>query len=268
MGASFPVTPDDDVSVALEAGRPVHVSEAEPDGSLGRLGYRSSVVAPIRVSGRLWGFLTIATDHLERLSPDHAQRLNEFADLISTAISNMEDRAALAAQAATDALTGVGNHRTFHQRVNADLARAKRYATPVSVAVIDVDHFKQVNDTCGHEAGDEMLVRVARCLSSAGRAEDTVARIGGDEFAWILPETTGEEALAAVQRARDRIIAGNAERDVECTKITISGGVCDTRWTVDATELVRLADRALYASKENGRDQVQPYAPNAAEQLT
>src|SRR5947209_18557394 len=115
--------------------------------------------------------------------------------------------------------------------------------------MIDVDRFKLVNDIGGHEAGDEMLIRVARCLSEATRAEDTLARVGGDEFAWILPETEAEEARHAVERAREAI-AGAAQR---LPRVTISAGNWDSRWTSNPTELVRLADRALYSSKENGR---------------
>src|SRR5205814_1964383 len=84
----------------------------------------------------------------------------------------------------------------------AEVARAVRHSEAVSVALIDIDHFKQANDVCGHEAGDAMLVRVARCLSGLARAEDTLGRAGGDEFAWILPETTREQALVPVWPAR------------------------------------------------------------------
>jgi diguanylate cyclase (GGDEF)-like protein len=131
------------------------------------------------------------------------------------------------------------------------------------VAMIDVDRFKLVNDLGGHEAGDEMLVRVARCLSDATRAEDTLARVGGDEFAWILPETVGEEAVVAVERAR----AAMALSADELPHVTLSVGLCDTRYTSDPSELVRLADRALYSSKENGRDQVRLYTPASSDEL-
>jgi diguanylate cyclase (GGDEF)-like protein len=265
VGDRLPLPANGEVASALTTGKPVQVDDA--NGSLlGRLGNGSSIVAPIRVAGRTWGFLAVVAEPEASLTPGHTRRLNEFADLISTSVANIEDRAALAAQAATDALTGVGNHRTFHQRLNADLARARRYGSPVSVAIIDVDYFKQVNDTFGHEAGDERLREVARCLHEAARAEDTLARIGGDEFAWILPETSGDEALAAVERARRAILGGRrADEDDGDLRPTISAGVCDSSWTADPSELVRLADRALYFSKEHGRNQVHLYTPSAGE---
>jgi diguanylate cyclase (GGDEF)-like protein len=200
---------------------------------------------------------------LDGLTAEHERRLTEFSDLIATSITNIADRATLAARAATDALTGVANHRTFYERLTSDLARARRFGTPVSVAMIDVDHFKLVNDVGGHEAGDEMLMTVAQCLSEAARAVDTLARVGGDEFAWILPQTTAEEARVAVERARQRIRA----LDPQPLRVTMSAGICDSSWTADPSELVRLADRALYSSKEHGRDQVRVYAPTSADEL-
>jgi diguanylate cyclase (GGDEF)-like protein len=90
-----------------------------------------------------------------------------------------------------------------------------------------------------------------------------LARVGGDEFAWIRPETVGEEAVRAVERARTAMAQGGDE----APRVTLSAGICDTRYTTDPTELVRLADRALYSSKENGRDQVRLYAPASSDEL-
>ena len=263
VGTAFPVAPDSDLARAMAAARPARVEQVPAESSLGRLGYGSSLVAPIQVAGRTWGFLAVASVGSRVFDSEHERRLTEFAALISTAITNIEDRAALAAQASTDALTGVANHRAFYERLTADISRARRYGSPLSVAIIDVDRFKLVNDAGGHEAGDEILVRVARCLSDATRAEDILARVGGDEFAWILPETVGEEAVQAVERARTAM----AQSDDDLPRVTLSVGICDTRYTADPAELVRLADRALYSSKENGRDQVRLYTPASSDEL-
>src|SRR5205823_4275647 len=127
-----------------------------------------------------------------------------------------------------------------------------------------IDHFKQANDVCGHEAGDAMLVRVARCLSSLARAEDTLGRAGGDEFAWILPETTREQALVAVERAR-RMIAATTHQPY---RITLSAGICDTSVTDDPSELLHFADGALYWSKAHGRNQCWIYDPSVVAELS
>jgi diguanylate cyclase (GGDEF)-like protein len=263
VGDTFAIAPDSELARALAAVRPVRSDSVPAMSSIGRLGYGSSIISPIQVAGRTWGFLAVASVGSQVFAPEHEDRLTEFAALISSAITNIEDRAALAEQASTDALTGVANHRAFYERLAADMARARRYGSPLSVAMIDVDRFKLVNDAGGHEAGDEMLVRVARCLSQAARAEDLLARVGGDEFAWILPETVGAEALLAVERARVAI----ATDDDRLPRVTLSVGICDTRSTADPAELVRLADRALYSSKEHGRDQVRLYAPASTDEL-
>jgi diguanylate cyclase (GGDEF)-like protein len=250
-GTRVPVRPGSDVAEALATVRPVRV-DSHADGSpVDRLGYRSSIVAPLHVAGKTWGLLAATAAAPGRWTADDEQRLTAFGDLLATAITSIEDRAKLAAQASTDPLTGLANHRTLHERLVAEMARAVRHGRPLSVAVLDIDHFKQINDLGGHDSGDEMLVHVARCLRSLARAEDTLGRIGGDEFAWLLPECTREQALVAVERARALI----ATSVPETFPMTVSAGICDTRETGDATELIALADGALYWSKGHGRDQ-------------
>jgi diguanylate cyclase (GGDEF)-like protein len=200
----------------------------------------------------------------QRLSPADDQRLMQFGDLLATAIASIEDRAKLADQASSDPLTGLANHRTLQQRLAAEVARAGRHRRPLSVAVIDIDHFKQINDIAGHEAGDEMLVRVARCLGELARTEDTLGRVGGDEFAWILPEATREQALVAVERVRHLISTVVPDR----YRMTVSAGICDSRVTTDPAELIRFADGALYWSKARGRDQCWIYDPATVDELS
>ncbi len=132
------------------------------------------------------------------------------------------------------------------------------------MAVIDIDHFKEVNDFGGHDAGDEMLARVARCLADNARAEDILGRVGGDEFAWVMPETTREQALVAVERAR-RLIAATVSQPF---RITVSAGICDTNAGTDPAELVSFADAALYWSKAHGRNRCWIYDPEAISELS
>jgi diguanylate cyclase (GGDEF)-like protein len=263
-GTRIPVRPGSDLARALTTRRPVRIDDHSPGSPVDRLGYSSSVVAPIHVADRTWGALAVTAAEPAALTAGDERRLTEFGDLLTAAISSIEDRAKLAAQASTDPLTGLANHRTLQERLAAELSRAERHDAPLSVAVIDVDHFKQINDIGGHKTGDEMLIRVAECLRKAARAEDTLARAGGDEFAWVLPHTTREQALAAVERAR-HAIAASVPRPY---RMSVSAGICDTTVTNDPTQLIQFADGALYWSKAHGRNQVWIYDPEVVAELS
>ena len=109
--------------------------------------------------------------------------------------------AELARLATHDALTGLANHHRFHERLAEEIARGRRHGTPVSVAILDLDHFKQINDTNGHPAGDRVLAEVGARFRALTRTGEEMARVGGEEFAWILPATDGAGAYAAAERA-------------------------------------------------------------------
>ncbi len=263
-GRTVPITPGSDIDLALAQARSVRIDCHTPLSPVSELGYRSSIVAPIHVAGRIWGVLAVCAAQPAHLTAEDEGRLVEFGGLLATAIANIEDREKLAAQASSDPLTGLANHRTLQHRLDVEVARAKRHGGIISVAVLDIDHFKQINDTGGHDTGDEMLQRVARALSSLARAEDTLGRVGGDEFAWILPETSREEALVAVERARQAIAAAAPAP----LRVTISAGICDSRVADEPSELIRLADGALYWSKAHGRNQCWVYDPEIVAELS
>lgn len=263
-GTELAISAGSDVEQVIRTGRALHVEEHPLDSPAGRLGYGSSILAPIRVAGKLWGVLVVSATAVAKFEAADEERLLEFGDLLATAIINIEDRAKLAEQASTDPLTGLANHRFLQRRLSSEVARAVRHGTPVSVAVLDIDHFKQINDSAGHETGDETLVRVAHCLSRLARAEDTLGRTGGDEFAWILPETGREQAQIAVERAR-RMVAATIPRPY---RVTISAGICDTSVTQDPGQLIHLADGALYWSKAHGRNQCSIYDPTVVNELS
>jgi diguanylate cyclase (GGDEF)-like protein len=263
-GTVVEVTPGSEIEQVLETELPVRIKGHRPESPVGRLGYSSSIVAPIRVAAGIWGVLAVTSSDPARFTGADEQRLTEFGDLLATAITSLEHRANLAAQASSDPLTGLANHRTLHARLAAELARAVRHQGLLSVAVIDIDNFKQLNDAGGHELGDELLVAVAGCLRRFARTEDTLGRIGGDEFAWILPDTSREAALVAVERVR-RTIAATVH---EPFRITVSAGICDTTVISDPAELIRFADGALYWSKAHGRNQSWIYDPGVVEELS
>jgi len=252
-------------------GRPVRVPDygALPPADPARLaalaeGCRSSVAVPVRVAGRLWGALLTSSPLPRAFPPEAEARLERFAELVGLAVDNAETRTVLARQALTDALTGLANHRAFHVRLAEEVQRARRHHRPLSLVLFDIDHFKQVNDVHGHQRGDDVLRTVARLLRAEARAGDTVARTGGEEFAWLLPESAAEAAMGAAERARAAVAAAG----LGGLRVTLSAGVCELAQAGGAAELVSLADAALYWAKAHGRDMACLYAPEVVEALT
>lgn len=271
LGERLPTTGDGALARVLGTGRSALIedySALEATSSLRAHaiahGYRASVATPVEVDGRLWGAV-LATTKSEAGMPSCAVgRLERFAELMALAIANTEARARLAAQANTDSLTGLLNHRSFFQSLHAETERAHRHGRPLSLVVIDLDHFKAVNDQHGHQVGDLVLIEVARRLDALTRTADILARVGGEEFAWVLPDTDSSAAWAAAERAR-RTIA--AEPISGAGKVTLSAGVAELRGGGTVNELFRAADAALYWAKTQGRDQCMPYTPEHDEAL-
>jgi diguanylate cyclase (GGDEF)-like protein len=183
------------------------------------------------------------------------QRLMAYCQLVASIVANLAERTRLATEALTDSLTGLGNRRALQDRLGSELATVVRHDHVLSVVMLDVDNFKEINDIGGHASGDDALRKVADCLRAVSRGGDTIGRVGGDEFMWIMPETDRYQAEQAVQRARYLI----GEAVTYPVLATTSVGICDTRATTDAEELPRLADIAMYASKVAGRNQVTLY---------
>ena len=161
---------------------------------------------------------------------------------------------ALDLQARTDALTGLLNRRGFETQMAFAVALARRSSRPLSLITVDVDHFKRVNDTYGHEAGDEVLRRLARTLESRLRGSDVVARLGGEEFVALLPDTD----LNGAQSIAQALVAAMAEQqDPVVGTITVSAGVATMRGAEDnGAAMLRRGDAALYEAKGQGRNRV------------
>ena len=176
--------------------------------------------------------------------------LTTFRQLKSTAEYN----------AAFDSLTGLANRRTAHVGLGAAVARARRASTPLTVITLDLDHFKTVNDRHGHPAGDAVLAAVGAALIAGVRDGDVPARVGGEEFVVLLPDTVEASALLVAERLRTVV----SELDVPGVpqKVTASLGVAHLDpWDLDASSLLQRADEALYAAKRLGRNRVVTAAP-------
>jgi diguanylate cyclase (GGDEF)-like protein len=150
--------------------------------------------------------------------------------------------------AARDSLTGCLNRRGFESALDAELARTARTGRPIAILLIDVDHLKAINDDRGHEAGDASLVAVARALTYAARRTDVVARVGGDEFAILAPETDDRAGLSLAVRIHEEVARSASP------PATVSVGVASANHAGEAAEIMRAADTALYAAKRAGRN--------------
>jgi diguanylate cyclase (GGDEF)-like protein len=220
------------------------------------------------------GFSALVVRREQRRLADLAERLagaDDDAALVAAgadrigdprlrrAMHRMADRMAETRQAATiDPLTGILNRQTLLVRLDEELARAVRYKRPLSVVLVDIDHFKRINDTHGHDAGDRVLDDLARQLSGSVRSVDVVGRYGGEEFLLILPETDADAAAAIAEKLR--WVIGSREvklADGHTATMTISAGVAGGPGEVLRRDaLVRDADAALYSAKALGRNQV------------
>jgi diguanylate cyclase (GGDEF)-like protein/PAS domain S-box-containing protein len=158
--------------------------------------------------------------------------------------------------AAFDELTGLGNRRHLLQTMEQEFERARRYARPLALMVIDVDHFKAVNDRHGHAAGDLVLQRLSAAFVEALRETDRVGRLGGEEFAAVLPESNVEQARNAAERVRAAVAALRVPHDGAVISPTVSIGVAEVRPGHDVQQVLARADEALYAAKRDGRNRV------------
>jgi two-component system cell cycle response regulator len=227
--------------------------DAEADPWLARLlpGAANLVVVPLSAEGRSLGALIVENTGGGRIQRRVVSGLERSASYAALALRNAWLLEQVRRLAATDGLTKIANRRTFEATLEREVARATRSAEHVSLVMVDIDHFKNLNDTHGHQAGDEVLRNVAAALSCECRDFDTPARYGGEEFAIILPGCGPQEAAEIAERLRRSVSAAPS-----VVPITASAGVATyPSHAGDADTLVRAADEALYASKHAGRDQ-------------
>lgn len=171
---------------------------------------------------------------------------------------------ALELLARVDALTAVANRLHLGECLRREFSRERRQGAPFGLAIVDVDHFKQVNDKFGHQVGDQVLREVARRLRRGVREHDLVARYGGEEFALLLLQSSPEQATAVAERCRRSVSQSPVEVGQEGLRITLSAGVSyhPGSGAESEDELMRQADRALYRAKRQGRDRTEVWAPS------
>lgn len=176
--------------------------------------------------------------------------------LVSQVRMRAERARALRAVMETDSLTGLLNHARFKERVALELARAERHGSPLSLAILDLDHFKSVNDRFGHLVGDRVIRALSRALQKRLRRTDVIGRYGGEEFAVLLPNTRPEAALAAIDGIRARFAEAPFEAAGGCFTASFSAGIAGADGGAQPEAMISAADAALYAAKRAGRNRV------------
>lgn len=216
-----------------------------------------SIATQLSTDPPLYAEISIST--ISNRVGDNLGRLLLFHDVTERTMAEK----ALQHMASTDDLTGLSNRRRFMQLARQEESRAKRYGRPLAVCMIDLDHFKQVNDEHGHDSGDKTLKVMGRVLKECCRETDLPARLGGEEFAVLLPETGQDAAALAANRLLQAIAARPVQLDSGEIRITASIGVACQSPCSDFAALLKDADRALYKAKNLGRNRVHCAAPSS-----
>ncbi|MFP4114679.1 MAG: GGDEF domain-containing protein [Spirochaetota bacterium] len=218
------------------------------------------IVVPVTGFSGLYGLILVGSrvvgGRYENNELEYMDRLMRFTTIAIQNNIHYEN-------SVTDLKTGLYNNSFFVQRVREEIAKAKRYGSRFSMLILDLDHFKHLNDTYGHLAGDQVLVQIARLIKMAIRTEDVAARFGGEEFTVLLCETDNYGAHRSSERIRRSIENHVFDYRGKMIKVTVSIGCCalDLGETDDYREILRRADSALYSAKARGRNQTCIYRP-------
>jgi diguanylate cyclase (GGDEF)-like protein len=223
-----------------------------PDVEIGGRGRRSIARFRLRARGHIIGTVTFVRPGDDALSGEGVRLLQLLVDEMAVAIQNARDYRDKLEQAIRDPLTGLYNRRFFFEALEQEIGRHDRYGSSASLVLFDVDDFKLINDRHGHAAGDEVLRKIARIGQGLLRPADSFARIGGEEFALLLPETQQLDALLVAERLRTAVSRSTMLAD---RRVTLSGGVASCPQDAESREeLEKKADAALYWAKRNGKD--------------
>jgi diguanylate cyclase (GGDEF)-like protein len=238
--------------IVVESGHPLYVPDLQDDARVYRQqpGVRSGIYAPLTVRDRTIGVLSAHGSAVDAFTPEDLNMLTVVARYLAGAFEVARLHEELRELAATDPLTRLPNRRCMMERIQAELSRARRHGETVSIALVDFDDFKHVNDTRGHLVGDAVMVAVARTLKRGMRAHDVPGRWGGDEFLLLFPHTGRDDAQAVFDRLRQ--IEVTVTGDQVPIVVMLSYGLAT--WPQDGADvdaLMAAADRRLYAMKQS-----------------
>jgi diguanylate cyclase (GGDEF)-like protein len=258
--------PLDSASVVAEVcrGGKLHVLEDARGAASGQALYGAArvirepgsvAIIPLGKDGRVLGALVLEAEDTGALTLEDTRPLTVLAAVVVGSLEMAWQFAEVDRRARTDALTGLWNRMHFGEQLTRTLAEADRYNHPVSLVLLDIDHFKKVNDTWGHEAGDTVLKQVARVIQDSLRAVDVCVRYGGEEIALLLAQTDSAHAVEVAERLRLRIAGSPIRHGPSEIQVTASFGVATYPETVKVRDqLFPAADKALYIAKHDGRN--------------
>ena len=211
---------------------------------------------PLKIEKEIVGVLNINDGEKVSFNVSNLDFVLKLSEFISMTVSNAVLYERTKKLSVTDGLTGISNRPNMEQVLRSEFERSMRYGAPLSVVLLDVDHFKGVNDTYGHQKGDEILVAFASLLKKFCRANDTAARYGGEEFLMILPQSNAQGAFKIAERVREEMMKLNFTGNESNFSVTTSGGVVelDRDFIKNTDQLVDIADQALYKAKNSGRN--------------
>ena len=228
----------------------------------------SGLAVPVFLAEKVVGVLFTQSYHKNAFTEDHRKLLEMIASQAAVALDNARLYSEVQRLAITDSLTGLYNRRHFFKLAYVEFERAVRYQHPLSAIMLDIDHFKNTNDTYGHLVGDVVLQAIANFCQQALRKIDVLARYGGEEFVILMPETNLKDAVQTAERLRNYIMQNSIQTDQHLLNVTISAGVSVLEITATKRKqepakllerLIDQADQALYTAKQTGRNRVVPY---------
>lgn len=239
----------------------IHNCDNDPTCKPGQMDYRgdtqSAVVAPLILRDQVLGSLSLESNTLNAFNNNDLRLLVSFAATATAAIQNARLHQEAQTMAITDDLTGLYNRRGLYELGQREVERARRFRRPLAAIMMDIDNFKQINDTYGHSTGDQVLQAVAQRCRENLRKIDILGRLGGDEFAILLPETDMFTASSVAERVRQYIAETPVETQQVNLDVTVSIGIARATDDINYLDkLIRRADSAMYTAKNGGRNRI------------
>lgn len=219
---------------------------------------KSHLTLPLTVEGEILGCISLNSDQPNAFDAQDLQFLSVIGYQMAATLKHFQRFSSIKNIAIYDTLTGLYNRRYFEEKLGVDAQKSFHGGTPLSLVMVDLDHFKKVNDAFGHTEGDQVLCKISSLLKNSVRKKDTVARYGGEEFILILPEAGLEESFVIAERIRGLVEKTSFEVGQAQVNLTVSMGISHfpSHRAKSKEELIKMADRALYDAKRGGRNKV------------